>query len=426
MVARIAVIGCGHVGLVMATGLASLGHKVIGVDLDQLLVDQLNEGRPHIWEEGLEEAMAAGIGSGLLRFTTGYDVAVPDAEFIFLAVDTPPTVGGAADLRKLRSAARSVAAHLNGSGPIVINKCTSPVGTGALLETILGDGARVVANPEFLRQGSAMRDFMAPDRIIVGSSSGIAAMAVARLYDGLPGELIVTDLRTAEMTKYVANAFLAARISFINEVARLCESMDTNIDDVVAGIAADPRIGPHFLRPGIGYGGSCFPKDVAALRYLGEAAGVPTPLLGAVQETNAMAKTGAIRRLRRRFGSLEGRVIAVWGLTFKAGTEDTRESPAMEVVSLLRNEGAVVRAYDPAATELIGGFRTALDAVEGADALAILTDWPEFGEVNLGTVYELMRGCLIFDGRNLLDPEAVEEAGLDYIGVGRRPTGEDW
>ena len=429
---RVSVVGCGHVGLVMAAGLATLGHDVVGVDRDARLVGDLNAGRTGIREEGLDDALRDGLGAGRLRFTDSYESAIPTAQFVFLAVDTPPTVGGAADLRNLRAAARSVAAWVSRwEPPIVINKSTSPVGTGALVEHILGDGddgegVRVVSNPEFLRQGTAMFDFLHPDRIVVGSSSREAAEAVAGLYAGLPGERIVTDLRTAEMIKYVANAFLAARVSFINEVARLCESMGTNVDDVVAGISSDPRVGPHFLRPGIGYGGSCFPKDVAALRYIGEAAGVPTPMLGAVQETNAMAKTGAIRRLRARLGPLEGKTIAVWGLTFKGGTEDTRESPAMEVVILLQNEGATIRAYDPAVgpERYPFAYRSALEAVLDADALAVLTDWPEFRNVDLGIVAAAMAGRLVFDGRNLLDPQLVESAGLEYVGVGRISTGE--
>ena len=421
---RIAVVGCGHVGLVMAAGLANLGHEVVGLDRHLSLTTRLNAGDPHIIEEGLPSALRSALFDlKRLSFTDDYAEAMEGAEFVFLAVDTPPTVGGASDLRNLRSAVHSVRDHLDRAHPpIVVNKCTSPVGTGTLIEDLLetgdnGDRIAVVANPEFLRQGTALWDFFHPDRIIVGSRSVEAAQAVADLYDGLGGERIVTDLRTAEMTKYVANAFLAARVSFINEIARLCESMGTSVDDVVAGIASDPRIGPHFLRPGIGYGGSCFPKDVAALRYIGESAGVPTPLLGAVQETNAMARTGAIRRLRSRLGTLEGKVIACWGMTFKAGTEDIRESPAMDVIALLENEGAIVRAYDP--SDPPGSLPGAIDACLGADALAVLTDWPEFRDVELMDVSLALRGHVVFDGRNMLDPEAAEAVGLEYVGVGR-------
>ena len=294
--------------------------------------------------------MRRGLDDGRLRFTTRYEEAIPHVDFIFLAVDTPQTLAGAADLRNIRSATRSIAANLNGTSPIIVNKSTSPIGTGETIEEILREALeqrhhepRIVSNPEFLRQGIAVWDFFHPERIVVGSRSRADAEAVAELYAGLPGETIVTDLRTAEMIKYVANAFLATRISFINEIARLCEHIGADIDTVVDGISHDPRIGGHFFRPGIGYGGSCLPKDVAALRYIGETFGVATPVLSAVQEINTIAKTSAVRRLRMRLGTLEGRTIGVWGLTFKGGTEDTRDSPAMDVVGLLRNEGAIVQ-----------------------------------------------------------------------------------
>jgi UDPglucose 6-dehydrogenase len=347
-------------------------------------------------------------------------------------------MAGAADLRNIRAATHSIAANLNGTTPIIINKSTSPIGTGETIEDILRKAMqeshhppRIVANPEFLRQGNAVWDFFHPERIVVGSRSSDDARAVVALYAGLPGEVILTDLRTAEMIKYVANAFLATRVSFINEIARLCEQIGTDIDTVVDGVAHDPRIGRHFFRPGIGYGGSCLPKDVAALRYIGETVGVATPVLSAVQEINTIAKTSAVRRLRARLGPLEGRTIGAWGLTFKGGTEDTRESPAMDVVALLRNEGAVVRVYDPAVAEDHGRVPpwmrplvrdTPLEAAEGAEALAILTDWPMFRDVDLAAVGGVMAGRVIFDGRNVLDRSHVEELGFAYLGVGRVAT----
>ncbi|MDR3636186.1 MAG: UDP-glucose/GDP-mannose dehydrogenase family protein [Isosphaeraceae bacterium] len=436
--ARIAVIGCGHVGLVMAAGLAALGHHVTGIDINGELVDRLNSGRVDIHEPDLPDVVHQGLEGGLLAFTTRYDEAIPRVGYIFLAVDTPQTLGGAADLRNIRAATHSIAANLNGTTPIIINKSTSPIGTGETIEEILSAAIteqhrlpRIVSNPEFLRQGSALWDFFHPERIVVGSRSSDDARAVAELYAALPGEIIVTDLRTAEMIKYVANAFLATRVSFINEIARLCEHVGSNIDVVVEGIALDPRIGGHFFRPGIGYGGSCLPKDVAALRYIGETMGVSTPILSAVQEVNNVAKTSAVRRLRARLGPLEGRTIGVWGLTFKGGTEDTRDSPAMDVVALLRNEGARVRAYDPAVAQDYGrvpvGCRPILcnepiDAVAGADALAILTDWPEFREIDLELVRIAMAGRVLFDGRNMLNKATVERLGFAYLGVGRTST----
>jgi UDPglucose 6-dehydrogenase len=343
-------------------------------------------------------------------------------------------MGGAADLRNLRSAAVSLAGALNGSEPIVVNKSTAPIGTGDMLEGILRRevdelraAPRVVSNPEFLQQGRAVRDFFEPDRIVVGASVLEDARAVADLYAGLPGEVVLTSRRTAEMIKYVANSFLATRISFINEVAQLCEAMGVDVDDVVAGVAQDERIGSHFFRPGIGYGGSCLPKDTAALRFMGESHGVHTPLLAAVQQVNETARTRTVRRLREALGTLDGRRIGVWGLTFKGETEDVRQSPAVEVVQLLVNDGAEVTAYDPSRpdeSELPSRLhvclaRSALDAVDDADALVVLTDWREFATVALHQVAARMRGDLVLDGRNVLDRDAVMRHGLRYVGVGR-------
>jgi UDPglucose 6-dehydrogenase len=421
----------------MASGFAHLGHQVVGLDRDAALVDELHQGVLRVQEDGLPQLVAEGVAAGRLTFTTDYQQAIPQADFIFLAVDTPQTLGGASDLRNLRAAASSVASSLNGHGPIVVNKSTAPIGTGDMLETILWrevhDGhtpPTIVANPEFLQQGTAVRDFFEPDRIVVGAHDEADARAVAELYRGLPGEVVLTTRRTAEMIKYVANTFLATRISFINEVAQLCEAMGVDVDEVVAGVAQDDRIGGHFFRPGIGYGGSCLPKDTASLRFMGEATGVPTPFLSAVQQVNDHARTRTVRRLREALGTLERKRIAVWGLTFKGETEDTRQSPATEVVQLLLNEGAHVVAYDPSHPSAamlpprldVELLPTALDAVEEADALAILTDWREFSQVPLGEVVSRMRGDLVLDGRNMLRPEDAHHVGLRYLGVGRGRT----
>ncbi len=435
MGSRITVIGCGHVGLVMAAGLAELGHQVIGVDRSERLVAQMCSGEVTIRERGLPELVRKGLGNGRLTFTTSYDHAIPDAEFVFLAVDTPSTLVGAANLRNIRSATRSIAAALNGRMPIIINKSTSPIGTGETIEGLLEDALagkkvapRIVSNPEFLQQGQAVEDFFRPDRIVIGAREQADAEAVAALYEALPGERVITDLRTAEMIKYVANSFLATRISFINEIARLCDHIGVDIDDVVNGISTDPRIGRHFFKAGIGYGGSCLPKDVAALRYVGEVLGVATPVLSAVQQVNDNQRLNAVRRLRARLGTLEGKTIGVWGLTFKGGTEDTRDSPAADVVHLILNEGGLVQAYDPGIVEYPAGADdvirpllrpSAIAAAAGADALAVLTDWPEFALVPLDEVHEVMSGRVIFDGRNVLSRDAAEAAGFAYVGVGR-------
>ena len=435
MSARVAVIGCGHVGLVVAAGLAKLGHSVVGVDRDQDRVYRLCSGDIPFHEPGLGELLAEGLESGRLLFTTSYDYAIPVSEFIFLAVDTPATPGGAADLGNIRMATRSIAGSLNGTDPIIVNKSTSPIGTGETIEEILTRALeersrlpRIVSNPEFLRQGHVVEDFFNPDRIVVGSRRREDADAVAKLYDGLEAPVLLTDLRTAEMIKYVSNTFLATKISFMNEISRLCEVLGVEVDDVEKGVALDPRIGPHFLRPGIGFGGSCFPKDLAALRYVGEAFGVSTPLLTAVQDVNQGQRTNAVRRIRARLGGLEGRRIAVWGVTFKGGTEDVRDSPAVDVIELLLNEGASIQAYDPTFAmarppELRDAYRAnPLEAARDADLLAILTDWDEFRTVPLAEVHEVMRGRIIFDGRNILSREIAESAGFAYMGVGRRST----
>ena len=435
MSARVAVIGCGHVGLVVAAGLAKLGHSVVGVDRDQARVDSLCNGETAFHEPGLSELLADGLGAGRLVFTTSYDYAIPQSEFIFLAVDTPATPGGAADLGNIRAATQAIALSLNGTSPIIVNKSTSPIGTGETIEELLRKAIearqrvpRIVSNPEFLRQGRVVHDFFAPDRIVVGSHRRDDAQAVADLYDGIDAPVIVTDLRTAEMIKYVSNSFLATKISFINEISRLCEQLDVDIDAVVEGISLDPRIGPDFLTPGIGFGGSCLPKDIAALRYVGETLGVSTPLLTAVQGINQGQRTNAVRRIRARLGGLEGRVIAVWGVTFKGGTEDVRDSPAVDVIELLLNEGASVQAYDPTfpmarPPKLADAYRrTALEAARGADALAILTDWDEFRSIPLPAVHDAMRGDVLFDGRNVLERAAAEAAGFAYMGIGRRGT----
>jgi UDPglucose 6-dehydrogenase len=432
--ARVAVVGCGHVGLVMAAGLAELGHNVVGVDRSEYLVDQLCAGEVSITEPGLPELVQRGLASGRLIFTTSYENAIPKADFVFLAVDTPSTQGGAADLRNIRGATGSIAAALNGQTPIIVNKSTSPIGTGETIDGImrraLADrqrAPRIVSNPEFLRQGRAVHDFFNPDRIVIGGAQE-DAHAVAQLYSRLDGTVVITDLRTAEMIKYVANSFLATRISFINEIARLCERLGVDIDEVVSGIALDPRIGRHFFNPGIGFGGSCLPKDVAALRYMGETFGVSTPMLSAVQGVNEAQKASAVRQLRERLGTLEGKVVAVWGVAFKGDTEDARDSPAVDVIELLMNEGAKVRPYDPAQpTSAPGRIRelycaSPLEAARDADALAILTDWAEFRDVPLTQVKAVMRGSVLYDGRNVVSRAEAEGVGFAYLGVGRVAT----
>jgi len=423
----VAVIGCGHVGLVQAAGLASLGHRVVGVDREASYVDRLAAGDVPFHEPGLRDLVDAGVASDRLTFTTSYQVAMA-ADVVFLCVDTPRSPTGAADVANVRSAVLSLVEAAGPGSPVIVNKSTAPIGTAEMIESIVADldhRPRVAVNPEFLRQAHAVEDFLHPERIVIGASRPADAQAVASLYSQLGGLRVLTDPRSAELIKYAANAFLATRISFVNELARLAEAVGVQIDPVLEGMAADGRIGGQYLQPGIGFGGSCLPKDTAALRHLGQTAGLEMVMLSAVLEANREARDGAVATLRRELGGLAGRTIAVWGLTFKGGTDDTRDSPSVAIAETLQNEGATIRAFDPSdSLRLPGRLRetltsSPLEAVSGADALAILTDWPEFATVPLAAVRRAMAGELVFDGRNLLRPAQVERQGFRYFGVGR-------
>jgi UDPglucose 6-dehydrogenase len=355
-----------------------------------------------------------------------------DAEFVFLTVDTPTTPTGGADLSNIRAATRSIREYLPAQRRLIINKSTSPVGTGETIASIVRSGLaddgrepRIVSNPEFLREGQAVYDFLHPDRIVIGSSSQEDAHAVADLYGDL-GPLLITDLRTAELIKDVANSYLATRISFANEIANLCEGLGTDVDAVLRGTGMDNRIGTRYFAAGLGYGGSCLPKDVAALRFIGELYGVTTPVLSAVEAVNRSRPIEIIRRLRNELGDLAGKHIGVWGVTFKGGTEDTRDSPALAVISALMNEDVRISVFDPAkpaqvpASVVAAMVPSAIEAARDADALVVLTDWAEFRDVPLREVAAGMGGRLIVDGRNHLDPAAASAAGLIYMGMGRQ------
>jgi UDPglucose 6-dehydrogenase len=431
---RISVIGCGHVGLVTAAGFAQLGHAVVGLDIDAALVEAISGGRAPFLEPGLDDLLSEGLRNGRLRFTTDYGDALRDPEYVFLTVDTPSTPAGAANLSRIRAAARSIKAVVGARRPIIVNKSTSPIGTGETIESILteglgdgGDPPRIVSNPEFLREGHAVHDFLNPNRIVVGAKDRLDADAVASLFEGLGAPVIRTDLRTAEMIKYVANSYLATRISFVNEIARLCEALGTDVDRVVEGVGLDPRIGLDYFSPGLGFGGSCLPKDIAALRFTGESLGVATPILNAVDSINRSRPGELIRRVRSEIGGLEGCRVGIWGVTFKGGSEDTRDSPALAVIDILLNEGADISVFDPASpihvppAVMNAMVSSAIDAAKGADALLVLTDWAQFSDVPMPEVAAALRGHLVLDGRNVLDPDAVTGAGLTYMGVGR-PT----
>lgn len=429
--ARISIIGSGYVGLVYAAAFADLGNDVTGIDINAEKVARLQRGECPIFEPGLPELLTRNLGAGRLHFTTSYGDAVPDSEFVFICVDTPQSFNGEADMRAVRRAATTIAEHLHGH-TIVVNKSTMPIGSGDLVAKLLeehtpaGATFAVVSNPEFLREGSAVHDVMKPERVVLGSEARDAAEQVADLYSVLQAPIVITDLRSAEMVKYASNAFLATKISFINEIARICERVGADVTVVSKGMGYDPRIGPLFLEAGIGYGGSCFPKDVSALAYMAEEANTHPQLLRAVIEINNDQRRRFVQKLQEQLGDLNERQIGVWGLAFKQNTDDMRESPAIDIIRMIEQRGGQVRAYDPAAAETARPLlpntvicHNPYETVDGADALCVVTPWNEFKQVNLARVAELMRTPLLLDGRNLYDPDDARAHGLTYVGVGR-------
>ena len=434
--ANIAVIGTNYVGLVTAACFAELGNQVVGIDIDPGKVERLGRGQLPIYEPGLEEIVVQNIKAGRLRFTLDYDKGLEHAQFAFVCVGTPSGAEGEADLSQVRAAARSIGERTpTGRTLIVVNKSTMPVGTGdwmppALERASNGSGAhfRVVSNPEFLREGSAVDDFRHPDRVVLGGTDPEAIDRVAGLYRDLQPEptIIKTDIYSAEMIKYASNAFLATKISFINEIASICERLGADVKEVSRGMGLDRRISPEFLEAGVGYGGSCFPKDVKALAHMASMAGAHPQLLRAVMEINRDMRKLVLQKVRGTLGSVEDRTIGVLGLAFKPNTDDLRESPAVEIIHLLQSEGARVRAYDPAANEMasavVPGTELCSDAyavAEGADALILLTQWSEFRRLDMDRVRQSMRYPLLVDGRNLYDPQEMVAKGFFYQPIGR-------
>jgi UDPglucose 6-dehydrogenase len=404
---------------------------VFGVDIDESKVEALRNGECPIFEPGLPEVLQRNIAAGRLRFTTNYAESVPESEFIFICVDTPSSSGGEADMRQVRSAAAMIGAHIR-SGAIVVNKSTMPIGSGDLVSSLIAERAapgtafHVVSNPEFLREGAAMRDVFSPDRIVLGTDSEQAATRVKELYRALNAPVVVTDRRSAEMIKYASNSFLATKISFINEIAQICERVGADVTVVAEGMGYDERIGPLFLQAGVGYGGSCFPKDVKALAHMAHEADTHPQLLHAVMEINQDQRRRFVRKLQEHVGDLHEKEVAVWGLAFKQDTDDMRESPSVEIIQMMLQRGANVRAYDPVAGEHAAKLLPTIkigtspyDVVEGADALCLITPWNEFKQANLTRVAELMRSPLLLDGRNLYDADEVADLGFTYVGVGR-------
>ncbi len=426
---RIAVIGCGYVGAVSAACFAELGHEVDCIDTDASRIRTLREGRSPIYEPGLDELIASGLAAGRLHFTTDYPARF-EARIVFIAVNTPESQEGAADIRAVRDAVSMVAPRL-APGSVIVNKSTVPIGTGDLVAGMArrsGLGPiSVVSNPEFLREGSAIDDFMAPDRIVLGSDDPEAIERVADLYAPLDAIIQRVDIRTAEMVKYASNAFLATKISFINEIASICEALGADVEDVARGMGLDARIGMQFLKSGLGWGGSCFPKDVKALTHMAAIHGTHPQLLRSVMEINGGQRMRTVQKVREALGGLDGRRVAILGAAFKANTDDIRNSPALELAGLLQLEGASVAIFDPVvAPARIAAVapnatvaHSALEAARGADAVIIATDWPEFREIDLARLATLVAQRLIVDGRNFLDPESVRAAGFEYRCLGR-------
>jgi UDPglucose 6-dehydrogenase len=419
---RIAVVGTGYVGLTTGACFAHLGHDVTCADIVPEKIELLSRGEIPIVETGLDNLVADGLRSGRLRFVLGAEHAVTDAEFVYLCVPTPEGVDGAADLSYLEAAAADIR-DLLVEGAVVVNKSTVPVGSTKVVERVLRrPDVFVVSNPEFLREGTAVHDFLHPDRVVVGSDDQSAAIRVASLYLGVPAPFIVTDPATAELIKYAANAFLATKLSFINAISALAEHVGADVADVVVGIGSDKRIGQEFLKPGPGWGGSCFPKDTKALVRIAEDAGYDFSLLRGVIAVNTEQQERVVAKIRAAAGELAGARVAVWGLTFKGRTDDRRDSPSIAVIERLLEQGAEVVAFDPTVSAPLPGIGFATDpygACEGADVLAVLTDWDEFRWLDLTKVADAMSGTTIVDARNLLDRNEVRRLGFRYVGIGR-------
>lgn len=429
---NIAVAGTGYVGLSTGTCFADMGNRVTCLDISTEKIEMLRRGESPIYEPGLSEMIARNVKAGRLHFTTSYEEALTGAEYIFICVGTPSGVDGEADLQYVRMAAESVARTMKHS-LIVINKSTVPVGTGDWVADIIKRSQpepvpfSVVSCPEFTREGSALHDFMNPDRVVIGSRDREAAVKVAQLHLPLRARIVMTDLRTAEMIKYASNAFLATKISFINEIAVICEKLGADVEEVAMGMGFDKRIGSAFLNAGLGYGGSCFPKDVKALEHMALVHGSHPSLLRAVIEINRDMRRWAVYNLRETLGGqLDGRRIGLLGLAFKPNTDDIREAPALEIARMLQNEGALVSGYDPVAMANAARANPQLHLVEdpydlagGVDALMVCTEWNEFKQLDLNRLRNLMAQPIVVDGRNIYDPNVMRELGFQYRAVGR-------
>jgi len=431
---KLAVIGTGYVGLVAGAGFADFGNDVHCVDVDASKIARLSRGEVPIYEPGLDALIASNAKAGRLTFSTDVAAAVRGAEVVIIAVGTPPAADGSADLSAVFAVAETIGKNMNGY-KVVVTKSTVPVGTADRIQQIIGRFTKepfgVASNPEFLKEGAAIEDFMKPDRVVIGSNDARALEVLRRLYSAFVrtnDRIHAMDARSAELTKYAANAMLATRISFMNDLAVLSEKLGADIERVRKAVGADPRIGPKFLFPGVGFGGSCFPKDISALIHTAEGVGHELSVVRAAEEVNKRQKRLLGDKIRRHFdGALEGRTVAVWGLAFKPQTDDIREAPALVLIDMLLEAGARVRAHDPAAMDnvraLVGDRITFTEsmyqATEGADALALVTEWHEYRQPDFNRIKGLMRTPSLFDGRNVWDPKELRSLGFTYAGIGR-------
>jgi UDPglucose 6-dehydrogenase len=426
---RVAIVGTGYVGLVSGACLADLGHTVTCLDTDEQKIENLRRGVMPIFEQGLEELVKRNVLAGRLFFATSFAEAINGAEVVSIAVGTPSAADGSVDMQYVDAAARMIGQNLTAYA-VIANKSTVPVGTSERVAAIIGQTTSqefdVVSNPEFLREGRAIYDFLHPARIVIGAVSQRAGEVMQHLYAHLDCPKVIMDPRSAELTKYAANAFLATKLSFVNEMAHLCEMIGADIENVAHGIGLDPRIGKEFLRAGPGWGGSCFPKDVLALKKLGESVGHPLPIVNAAILTNSLSRARIVERLEKELGELQDRPVGVLGVAFKANTDDTRESPAVDLARRLLERGAKVTVYDPVAqiNEAQHGFtaphaKDVYSAAAGADALVIATEWEEFRNLDFARLKQAMRGLVIVDARNLLDPLEARAHGFKYLRVGK-------
>lgn len=434
---QICVIGVGYVGIVTGACFADLGNRVVALDVNEKRVENLKKGIMPIYEPGLDELVKRNVKAGRLSFTTSYEEAVKGAEYAFIAVGTPSAANGEADLQYVAAAATSIAKSMT-APLVIINKSTVPIGTGDWVADIV-KGAQpkpidfsVVSCPEFLREGSAIGDFMNPHRTVIGSLDRDAANKVAQLHLPLRAPIVITDLRTAEMIKYASNAFLATKISFINELADLCEKVGADVKEVAAGMGYDARIGRHFLDAGLGWGGSCFPKDVEALAFMANERGLEPKILNSVMDVNYDRRTAVVRRTEEMVGgSLKGKTVGLLGLAFKPNTDDMRDAPSIDIANELIESGARVRGYDPVSMDVarpilpaVEFFNDPYELAKGCDALIVVTEWNEFKQLDLEKVKGLLKSPVIFDGRNIYDPNHMKAMGFTYRAIGRGFNGK--